>query len=423
MKWKRHIAIFLIIALLMITAAGCGSDKELWEVLEEQQYNRYKPRLDHMVKKYGDMFTMDVYGTVFCTDPEYKDWDLDCDAGSDNFAIRLRRDDLEQFMREIAEPIFGQCKVYVTDGLCCTLDVDADIEDFFTYNDKWGVVEYYIYVPYSEDYQTQGETFMATLKSQRYTLMYLNIVFYEEEAYEQTVRPGKFEYPPEGYRFKLQSGLYDEWNYKWIENTGLAHMAEKYGDMFEMDLKGNITCTDPEYADWGISIDHNTQAEYPDMDNFAIRLRRDNLELFMKELAEPIFGKCKVYVTGGLVSTLGADADIEDFFHYKDVISGLYDRLVILRIYVPYSDDYYEQAEQLAWAIVDNQYRLFRITIQYFDGERYEQLSRLSEETIVESGGVYYAMVDGCRVTLQRTFREEDYYTWKDQELKWTELR
>ena len=192
-------------------------------------------------------------------------------------------------------------------------------------------------------------------------------------------------------------------------------MAEKYGDMFKMDLEGNIICTDPEYADWSISIEHNTEAKYPGMDNFAIRLRRDDLELFIKELAEPIFGECKVYVTDGLASTLGADADTEDFF--------LSDRLVILRIYVPYSDDYYEQAEQFAWAIVDNQYRLFRIAIQYFDEERYEQLNRLSEETIVESGGVHYAMADGYRVTLQRYFREEDYYTWKDRNLSWTELR
>lgn len=416
MKRKRHIVILLTAVLVMITAAGCGSDKALWEILEEQQYNRYKPRLDYMVKKYGDMFTMNVYGDVYCTDPEYKDWHLKCDTGSDNFAIRLRRDDLELFMQEIAEPIFGPCKVYVNNGYPCKLDADADIEDFFTYNDIWGVVEYCIYVPYSEDYQAQGEALMDTLKSRHYTLSNLDILFVEEKPYEQAGRGlGKFGELPEGYRFRLHSGFYDEWNFKWIENTGLAHMAEKYGDMFEMDLKGNITCTDPEYADWSISIVNNTQEQYPDRDNFAIRLRRDDLELFIKELAEPIFGKCKVYVTDGLASTLGADADTEDFF--------LSDRLVILRIYVPYSDDYYEQAEQFAWAIVDNQYRLFRIAIQYFDEERYEQLNRLSEETIVESGGVHYAMADGYRVTLQRYFREEDYYTWKDRNLSWTELR
>ena len=98
MKWKGRIVIFLITALLLITAAGCGSDKPLWMVLEDAQYNRYKPLLDHMVEKYGDMFEMDVYGTVTCTDPEYKDWRLACDTASDNFAIRLRRDDLELFI-------------------------------------------------------------------------------------------------------------------------------------------------------------------------------------------------------------------------------------------------------------------------------------------------------------------------------------
>ena len=161
MKRKWRIVIFLIAAFLLITAAGCGSDKELWEILEDAQYNRYKPRLDHMVEKYGDMFTMNVYGAVYCTNQEYKDWDIGIGgnadgATTDNFAIRLRRDDLEEFMMEIAKPIFGQCKVYIHDGFPSTLDADADIEDFFTYNDQWGLVDYYIYVPYSEDYQKQG---------------------------------------------------------------------------------------------------------------------------------------------------------------------------------------------------------------------------------------------------------------------------
>ena len=71
MKRKRHIIVFIIATLLLITAAGCGNGKELWEILENAQYNKYKPRLDHMVKKYGDMFMMDVYGTVTCTNPEY----------------------------------------------------------------------------------------------------------------------------------------------------------------------------------------------------------------------------------------------------------------------------------------------------------------------------------------------------------------
>ena len=413
MKRKRRIAILLTAVLIIITAAGCGSDKELWEILEEAQYNRYKPKLDYMVKKYGDMFVMDVYGTVTCTDPEYKDWHLKCDAGSDNFAIRLRRDDLELFMREIAEPVFGPCKVYVNDGYPCTLDADADIEDFFTYNDKWGVVEYCIYVPYSEDYQAQGEALVDTLKSRHYTLCCLDVLFVEETAYEQAGRGlGTFGELPEGYRFRLKSGFYDEWGYKWIENTGLAHMAEKYGDMFEMDLKGNITCTDPEYQDWSIIIDHHTEAQYPDIDNFAIRLRRDDLELYMRELAEPILGECKVYLTGGRASALDVDADVKDFLTYgNDAANGK--MLVSYCICVPYSEDYYEQAVAFGRALLESWHNVFRLTILYFDAEEYEQADRM--------------LKDGYRVGLSTSFNYFNYseYHWGSEERKkiyWHEI-
>lgn len=188
MKQKKQIVIFIIAALLLITAAGCGSDKELWEVLEEAQYNRYKPMLDHMVGKYGDMFEMDVYGTVTCTDPEYKDWRIACDTGSDNFAIRLRRDDLELFIKEIAEPIFEECKVYVTRGRTSTLDIDADTEEFFTY--EYGLVGCWICVPYSEDYQAQGEAFMAAILEHNYNLFLLDILYVDKEQYEQANRGG-----------------------------------------------------------------------------------------------------------------------------------------------------------------------------------------------------------------------------------------
>ena len=219
MKRKRWIVILLAAVLVMITAVGCGSDKELWEILEEQQYNRYKPRLDHMVKKYGDMFVMDVYGTVTCTNPEYKDWRLACDTASDNFSIRLRRDDLELFIKEIAEPIFGECKVYVTRGRTSTLGVDANTEEFFTY--KYGLVGYWIYVPYSEEYQTQGEAFLAAILEHNYNLFLLDILYVDKEQYEQADRNGiNLAVEPKGYRVRMDAWFDDgnrKFSFKWEE--------------------------------------------------------------------------------------------------------------------------------------------------------------------------------------------------------------
>lgn len=214
---QKRIVIFIITVLLLLTAAGCGSDKELWKVLEEQQYNSYKPRLDHMVEKYGDMFEMDIYGTVTCTDPEYKDWRIACDGASDNFSIRLRRDDLELFIKEIAEPIFGECKVYVTRGRTSTLDMDADTEEYFTY--KYALVSCWTYVPYSDDYQAQGEAFMATIVERGYKLFLLDILYVDAEQYEQVDRSGiNFAKKPDGYQFRLDAWFddgYEKFSFKW----------------------------------------------------------------------------------------------------------------------------------------------------------------------------------------------------------------
>lgn len=405
---KKRIIVFLVAALLLITAAGCGSGKELWEILEEQQYNRYKPRLDHMVEKYGDMFTMDVYGEVYCTNPEYKDWHIGIGGDGDDFAIRLRRDELEAFMMEIAEPIFGQCKVYIHDGYPSTLDMDADIEDFFTYNDEWGLVEYCIYVPYSEDYKKQGEALVDTLKSRHYTLSGLNILFVEEEVYPQTGRErGTFGELPEGYRFRLHSGHYDKWRFEWIENTGLTHMTEKYGDMFKMELDGTIICTDPEYQDWTIIIDINTKEKYLDKDNFAARLRRDDLEQYMKEIAEPIFGECKVYLTSGRASTLDVDAQPKDFFSYIDPISDKDEQLLSYCICVPYREDYYERADTFGKTLLEDWHRISSITIRYFDDEAYEQVERMSQ-------------AEGYRVAMKTRFSRFAYseYHWGSEDRK-----
>lgn len=225
MKQGKFIIIFLITVFLLITAASCGSDKELWQILEDAQYNHYEPLLEHMVKKYGDMFEMNVYGDVYCTDPEYKDWRVrisgdNVDASTvDNFSIRLKRDDIEFFIQEIAEPILGECKVYVYDGFPSKLDADAEPEDYFTY--KQGLVSCCIYAPYNEDYQIQGETFVTAILDHNYKMELLDILYVEEAQYAQVDRdgitPGHF---PGGYKFRLDARFHNstgEFSFKWKE--------------------------------------------------------------------------------------------------------------------------------------------------------------------------------------------------------------
>ena len=223
---QKQIVIFIITVLLLLTT-GCqhSEDKPLWERLDEAQYNRYKPRLDHMVEKYGDMFEMNVYGDVYCTEPEYHSWRIrlggDADGSTtDNFSVRLRRDDIEVFIQEIAEPILGECKVYVCDGFPSKLNADADTEDFFTY--EQALVYCWIYVPYNEDYQEHGETFLTTMLERNYKLWMLDVLYYDEEQYEQVDRDWvNLGVGPKGYQFRLVASY---------DNT-----AEK----FDVEWRGN----------------------------------------------------------------------------------------------------------------------------------------------------------------------------------------
>ena len=58
---KKHIIAFLIATFLLLTVAVYGSDKPLWERLEDLQYSSYAPGLRFLTKKYGNIFEMDMY--------------------------------------------------------------------------------------------------------------------------------------------------------------------------------------------------------------------------------------------------------------------------------------------------------------------------------------------------------------------------
>ena len=99
MRYRKCLAIFAV-SLLLVLTTGCRhtEDKPLWQQLDEAQYNRYKPRLDHMIEKYGEEFTMDNYGTVFSV--EHPDWNFNVkyleQKGCivDNYIVFLRRDEI-----------------------------------------------------------------------------------------------------------------------------------------------------------------------------------------------------------------------------------------------------------------------------------------------------------------------------------------
>ena len=118
MRYRKCFAIFAV-SLLLVLTTGCRhtEDKPLWERLDEAQYNRYKLRLDHMIEKYGEEFTMDNYGTVFSV--EHPDWSFNVKYSEqkgcivDNYIVFLRRDEIKSEIEPILTDIYGVCKISV----------------------------------------------------------------------------------------------------------------------------------------------------------------------------------------------------------------------------------------------------------------------------------------------------------------------
>ena len=118
MRYRKCLAVFAV-SLLLVLTTGCRhtEDKPLWERLDEAQYNRYKPRLDHMIEKYGEEFTMDNYGTVFSV--EHPDWSFHVkyleQKGCivDNYVVFLRRDEIKEDIEKILADIYENFKISV----------------------------------------------------------------------------------------------------------------------------------------------------------------------------------------------------------------------------------------------------------------------------------------------------------------------
>ena len=111
----------------------------------------------------------------------------------DNFAARFRRDDLEAVIREIAQPVFGECKIAVTNSRPADLDVDSSTEDFF--KGERSLVICHILVPDSGSARAQGEAFLEALRENRIKLYMLDVYHTDLSQYAAVDRE-----KPEDYR-------------------------------------------------------------------------------------------------------------------------------------------------------------------------------------------------------------------------------
>ena len=123
----------------------------------------------------------------------------------------------------------------------------------------------------------------------------------------------------------------------------LRFLTKKYGDIFEMDVYGQITST------LSFDVEFNTETlQYEE--NFLVQYRREEIEAFLQEKISPVIGNCKIYV-GGTRSSLPKDAEIEDIVENEKFI-------VKPVICIPFSDDYQSHAFELIEELSNQGYKL-----------------------------------------------------------------
>lgn len=188
---KKHIIAFLVAILLLITIAGYGNGKELWEQLEYLQYNSYASKLRFLTKKYGDIFEMDEYGQITSTLPEYQGMDFEAEFNDntlkyeDNFLVQYRREEIEDCLQEILEPVVGECKIYV-EGNRTSLPKDAPLEDILAHKNH--IIKLNICLPLTDEYQSGANEVIEELSNQGYIFSTLEILFFNTEQYDKVER-------------------------------------------------------------------------------------------------------------------------------------------------------------------------------------------------------------------------------------------
>ncbi len=188
---KKHIIAFLIATFLLLTVAVYGSDKPLWERLEDLQYSSYAPGLRFLTKKYGNIFEMDEYGQITSTLPEY--WGMAFEAEfnentfmyEDNFLVQYRREEIEDCLQEILEPVVGECKIYV-EGKRTSLSKDVPLEDILTHKNH--IVKLNVCIPLTDEYQFYGIEVIEELSNQGYIFSTIEVLFFNTEQYNKVER-------------------------------------------------------------------------------------------------------------------------------------------------------------------------------------------------------------------------------------------
>lgn len=179
------------------------------------QHNRYKPRIDYMIEKYGEEFTMDDYGIV--TSAKHPSWSLDVryiereECYMDDYIILLRRNEMQKIMAEILLGVYEQCKVFVYSEQCAPKGSSRNTtaDDLLRSGAQGNASCIGVYCYTFKSPQSRGrdlERAVQTIAERGYGL-HLQVVYVNKEIFNQITSQNVASYSADPKRFFCRASL------------------------------------------------------------------------------------------------------------------------------------------------------------------------------------------------------------------------
>lgn len=193
MRMKQHPSLrrsltALGLALTLLAAGGCGPSRP---GAQPEAGSVQQAWLDHLTEKYGDRFSLEGGGVTAdgCPDwPLFLTVDRETGGYRDNYALRLRREELEDLLTPLAREALGDCQLYLEPNCPpSSLGPEAGAEELLTQSQS----DFTLFAPAAgqEEDQARVQAFLDEVLARGYQLRYVRTLFMDPSPYVPVERP------------------------------------------------------------------------------------------------------------------------------------------------------------------------------------------------------------------------------------------